>query len=238
MKGKLALQYGELIKKMWSGTNTSVSPTQLKYVISQFATQFNGYRQHDSQELLSFLLDGLHEDLNLVTKKPYIEIEDGNGNDDEIVSKKSWEYHLKRNQSIIVKNFHGQLKSTLTCPDCKNISIKFDPFMYLSLPLGQLNLKEITVLYFTDQSSRFSKYSVKVPIDSNISVLRKEFRRNLKTKDDFIFCDMNTNRIHSTMKDDQLLSEIKSKEKILCFKGKDSKMINICQKKNDRELCG
>jgi ubiquitin carboxyl-terminal hydrolase 4/11/15 len=31
-----------------------------------------GYHQHDSQELLAFLLDGLHEDLNRVTEKPYI----------------------------------------------------------------------------------------------------------------------------------------------------------------------
>ena len=110
MKGKLATVYGELIKKMWNGNNSSVSPTQFKYILSQFAPQFNGYRQHDSQELLSFLLDGLHEDLNLITKKPYLEIEDGNGKNDEIVSKSSWEYHLQRNKSIIVDNFHGQLK--------------------------------------------------------------------------------------------------------------------------------
>ena len=33
-----------------------------------------GYAQHDSQELLAFLLDGLHEDLNLVKKKPYVDM--------------------------------------------------------------------------------------------------------------------------------------------------------------------
>lgn len=32
--------------------------------------KYAGYRQHDSQEILSFLLDGLHEDLNRVKKKP------------------------------------------------------------------------------------------------------------------------------------------------------------------------
>ena len=31
--------------------------------------------------------------------------------------------------------FQGQLKSTLNCPSCNNISITFDPFMYLSLPI-------------------------------------------------------------------------------------------------------
>ena len=33
-----------------------------------------GYAQHDSQELLAFLLDGLHEDLNLVKEKPYVDM--------------------------------------------------------------------------------------------------------------------------------------------------------------------
>jgi ubiquitin carboxyl-terminal hydrolase 4/11/15 len=28
--------------------------------------------QHDSQEFLGFMLDGLHEDLNRVTEKPYV----------------------------------------------------------------------------------------------------------------------------------------------------------------------
>src|SRR5689334_12649727 len=84
-KGKLANSYADLIKKMWSG-NTSVSPSELKYVIGQFANQFNGYRQHDAQELLAYLLDGLHEDLNLITKKPYIEVKEGNGQNDDIIA--------------------------------------------------------------------------------------------------------------------------------------------------------
>jgi ubiquitin carboxyl-terminal hydrolase 8 len=32
---------------------------------------FSGFSQHDSQEFLSFLLDGLHEDLNRVIVKVF-----------------------------------------------------------------------------------------------------------------------------------------------------------------------
>ncbi len=42
--------------------------------VSRYAPQFVGYAQHDSQELLAFLLDGLHEDLNLVKEKPYVDM--------------------------------------------------------------------------------------------------------------------------------------------------------------------
>ena len=42
--------------------------------MGRYAPQFVGYAQHDSQELLAFLLDGLHEDLNLVLEKPYVDM--------------------------------------------------------------------------------------------------------------------------------------------------------------------
>jgi ubiquitin C-terminal hydrolase len=37
--------------------------------VCQFSPQFNTNEQQDAQELLAFLLDGLHEDLNRVTWK-------------------------------------------------------------------------------------------------------------------------------------------------------------------------
>ncbi len=53
--------------------------------VGHFASQFLGYQQHDSQELLSFLLDGLHEDLNRVKKKEYIELRDAEGRPDQVL---------------------------------------------------------------------------------------------------------------------------------------------------------
>ncbi len=56
------------------GDTASVSPSSFKYQLGKFAPQFQGYGQQDSQELLAFLLDGLHEDLNRIKRKPYIEV--------------------------------------------------------------------------------------------------------------------------------------------------------------------
>lgn len=55
-----------------------------------------------SQELLAFLLDGLHEDLNRVKCKPYVEAKDAEDQPDEEVADEYWHYHLARNNSIIV----------------------------------------------------------------------------------------------------------------------------------------
>ena len=56
----------------------------LQTQVGRFAPQFSGYQQQDSQELLAFLLDGLHEDLNRVKKKPYLALRDAEGRPDEV----------------------------------------------------------------------------------------------------------------------------------------------------------
>ncbi len=97
-----------------------------------------GYAQQDSQEFLSFLLDGLHEDLNQIGKKPIVEQPESKGRPDRFVALESWKCHLMRNESIIVDLFEGLLKSTVSCPDCNRIKITFDAFNYLSLNLRDI----------------------------------------------------------------------------------------------------
>lgn len=53
----------------------------------------------------------------------------------QVVAEEAWENHIKRNDSIIVDIFHGLFKSTLVCPVCAKVSVTFDPFCYLTLPL-------------------------------------------------------------------------------------------------------
>jgi len=47
-------------------------------------------------------LDGLHEDLNRVKQKPYIEMKDSDGRQDEEYADECWKNHKARNDSIIV----------------------------------------------------------------------------------------------------------------------------------------
>lgn len=51
------------------------------------------------------------------------------------VAEEAWRNHLRRNDSVIVDTFHGLFKSTLVCPECHKVSVTFDPFCYLSVPL-------------------------------------------------------------------------------------------------------
>lgn len=59
---------------MWFGRESPIAPRDLKWAIGRVREEFHGYNQQDSQELMAFLLDGLHEDLNRIKKKPYYEV--------------------------------------------------------------------------------------------------------------------------------------------------------------------
>jgi len=56
-------------------------------------------------------LDGIHEDLNRIKKKPYIETPDSDGKLDHEVAKECWEIFKKRNDSVIVDNMYGMYRS-------------------------------------------------------------------------------------------------------------------------------
>jgi len=132
--GTLAEEFKNLLGDLFSSTKP-VPPTQFKLAVSSFSQQFCGAKQHDVQEFLVTLLDGLHEDLNRVTKKPYVEFPPRNGRSDEQLAAEQWRIHLLRNKSIIVDLLQGQLRSSVSCKTCKEESVTFDPFMTLSLPL-------------------------------------------------------------------------------------------------------
>ncbi|XP_027067090.2 ubiquitin carboxyl-terminal hydrolase 8 isoform X2 [Coffea arabica] len=172
MNGKLALTFGELLRKLWAPGATPVAPRIFKSVIAGFAPQFGGYSQHDAQEFLAFLLDGLHEDLDRVKHKPYVEVKDVDGHLDEEVADEHWRNHLARNDSIIVDLCQGQYRSTLVCPVCKKLSITFDPFMYLSLPLPSTTMRKMTLTIFsTDGITLPLPVTVAVPRDGTLSDL-------------------------------------------------------------------
>uniref|UniRef100_A0A8C4IKE3 Ubiquitin carboxyl-terminal hydrolase n=1 Tax=Dicentrarchus labrax TaxID=13489 RepID=A0A8C4IKE3_DICLA len=164
MKGEIAEAYADVIKQMWSGRHYSVVPRVFKTKVGHFASQFLGYQQHDSQELLSFLLDGLHEDLNRVKNKEYIELRDAAGRPDQEVAEEAWRNHRRRNDSVIVDTFHGLFKSTLVCPECRKVSVTFDPFCYLSVPLPVSKERIMEVFFVSlDPYAKPAQHRVVVP---------------------------------------------------------------------------
>ncbi len=164
-KGELAEAFASLMGSIWKPGVQYVSPRSFKAKIGRFCHAFSGYGQQDSQELLTFLLDGLHEDMNRIKEKPYIpEPEDSDKLPDDELAKLQWESHLARNNSLIVDHCLGLYRSTLVCPRCSHTSRKFDPVMYLSLPLPESRMRSCSVIMIYIDGSQFpTKYCVEVP---------------------------------------------------------------------------
>lgn len=133
--GRVAVAYASLLSEIWGGEYSTLAPRTLKQTIGYFAPQFNNVHQHDSQEFCSYLMDGIHEDLNRVTDKPYVEELEGRGMKDGIAAVESWKKHLLRHDSIIVDHCQGMHRSHLTCPICGRESVKFDVYSTIPLPL-------------------------------------------------------------------------------------------------------
>lgn len=140
-QGALAEAFAQLVRVMWSEQYTFVSPVTFREAITRFAPAFRGYDQHDAQEFLAFLLDGLHEDLNYVKQKPPpVDMTPGRELEletlpQQIASVKEWAIYRERNDSLIVDWFQGQFRNKLTCLTCGKTSTTYNAFMYLSLPI-------------------------------------------------------------------------------------------------------
>ena len=167
--GRIAITYRKLLEDLWKGDENYINPSYFKNIFAYFVRKFSGYSQQDSNEFLIYLLDKIHEDLNSISKKPYIEIEEkGKDESDEDASKRWWEKHLLRENSIIVDLFHGQFKSTITCNYCNRVAVSFDSYMFLSLPIPS-GKYEINIKYFGYEISDYAEF--KIPITENSTVL-------------------------------------------------------------------
>ena len=141
-KGKIAEAYYSLISELWNGNERYINPWDFRHIFVSFVKQFAGFSQQDSDEMLTFVLDSLHEDLNRVKIKPYSELKEKSEKEtEEEASLRWWKNHIERENSIIVDLFHGQFKSVVKCPECDKVSTIYDPFMNLGLPIPSAQSK-------------------------------------------------------------------------------------------------
>ena len=114
-----------------------------------------------AQEFLLWLLDRVHEDLNVASRRRYRNVGCGvSGNptstpSDDVLAAEALANYMRFNNSFVMDVFQAQFRSSLTCPTCQKQSNTFDPFLCVSLPIPQKQLMPVyvTVLYI-DQTPR------------------------------------------------------------------------------------
>lgn len=120
---------------------------------------------------------------------------------DDIVAKEFWDAFTSRNKSIIVDLMYGQLKSTVTCHICHNISTTFDPFLSICLPIVKGLTQELEwnlVLYETHEKVKDSWEPKDMPVVKMVckgGMLVSEVKQalikklSLDEKSEFVFFD-------------------------------------------------
>jgi len=133
--GRVSTAWAQLLHDMAKQHAAVASPHAFKKAIARESTQWADHDQQDSHELACWLLDTLHEDLNRVQQKPLTEKAEGDGTNEAALAAEALRRHRLRNDSAIADTCEGQLKSTIRCGECGKLSVSFDPFMSLAVPL-------------------------------------------------------------------------------------------------------
>ena len=155
-KGEIVEAFANLLRKVKSSNNTRINPIDFIRTFFTKNKSLNLRNQQDAQEFLSLLLDSLHEDLNRITNKPYVLLEEQKETESDLeASKRFWDLYKKRENSIIVDLFHGQFKSKITCLTCNKSSITYEPFIFLGLPIPQKHDQEIIKFFFGNKWEYF-----------------------------------------------------------------------------------
>jgi len=135
------------------------------------------------------------------------------------IAEESWHKYLQRNQSVIVRVFQGQLKSTLICPKCNLVSKIFDPFMFLSLPLPIKKTRTLFVsLVRADPTQQVYRFKLKVPKRGCVADIKNELSKFTDISTDLmVVVDVYNGRFHRIYGDRESLSHILDRDDIYIY---------------------
>ena len=143
----MANEYYEVIRNLWDADskNKAYSPNSFKEVLSKENPLFAGVAANDSKDLINFLLERFHQELNVINAN--ININNNNNNDfnqpdqtNEFAMLKDFlEEYAQKFNSPISNLFYGILETKSQCVGCNVIKYNFQVYSFLEFPLQQVN---------------------------------------------------------------------------------------------------
>ena len=139
-KGRISAEYFSMVKEIftdshnWFGRN-SFSPRKFNDLISKLNPQFSKYESNDAKDLIIYLLQEMHEELNYFGGEKLKIIPKCNQLSEANAFNFFYEVNSKLNFSIISYLFWGIIKQTTFCLGCKKYLYNYQYYQYLSSPL-------------------------------------------------------------------------------------------------------
>ena len=135
-------QYYKLIKHLWNeeNNNISYSPNSFKEVLSKENPLFAGIAANDAKDLINFLIERLHQELNIALKNNSVDNYNQIDQTNEAAVFNDFTKDFNTNfNSPISRCFYGILETKSQCQGCKIIKYNFQVYSFLEFPLQQVN---------------------------------------------------------------------------------------------------
>ena len=140
-------EYYEVLKNLWNveSKEKAYSPNSFKEVLSKENPLFAGVAANDSKDLINFLLERFHQELNIINANNNLNNNNNSNfnqpdqtNEIAMLGEFLQEYVQKFN-SPISDLFYGILETKSQCQGCNIIKYNFQVYSFLEFPLQQVN---------------------------------------------------------------------------------------------------
>ena len=138
---KLTFAFAEVLKNLWNENSKQgyYSPEYFKQVISDMNPLFKGVAANDSKDLILFLLENIHKELNTQKGNNIINNnQEPNSSDFNSVYLHFINNYRQSNDSIIIQEFYGYYNVMSSCVNCNNAVHNVQSFNILFFPLEEV----------------------------------------------------------------------------------------------------
>ena len=130
-----------------NSNNKSFAPRDFKKKLGHYNPQFKYYEANDSKDLILYLLQTFHEELNYMGDQPFPTYL---MRPDQLNRANSFNYFMQtyniQNFSIASKLFFGTYENRTMCCKCRNLFFSFQKFEFISFPTHKYAGKTFNIL--------------------------------------------------------------------------------------------
>ena len=132
----------KVLSNLWSENKKKgdYAPNDFKNTLSEQNPLFAGIQANDSKDLINFLLERFHQEMNCHSQNNnQNNIDDINQFDERQALNSFVKEYFGANKSIITDCFYGLMETKSKCCGCNYIKYNFQIFSFLEFPLKEVN---------------------------------------------------------------------------------------------------